>query len=104
MVFGEVVAVKAGAIVGLGKAQPFLEMLRERPAAVVEMIEDPEAHTFPPHFITDSEALDVALSRSASQGDAVIFPLLIAGGNVGADAASALAGLDQNRQGGGINR
>lgn len=64
MVFREVVAVKAGAIVRLDEVQPLLEMLRERRVAVTEMIEGPEAHKFPSHFVRESHAQQFALPLS----------------------------------------
>src|SRR5260221_10863313 len=47
---GQVVAVEPGAVVGLDQPEPVLEMAPERPAAVVEMVEDPEAHQSLPSF------------------------------------------------------
>src|SRR6516162_5592116 len=42
--FGEVVAVEPGAVVGLDQLQPRLKMLGERHAAIIQMIENTEAH------------------------------------------------------------
>src|SRR6516225_10494947 len=44
VVLGEMVAVKARAIVGLDQLQALLEQLAEGDPAVVQMIEDPKAH------------------------------------------------------------
>ncbi len=44
VVLGEVIAVEAGAVVCLDQSEPLLEMAGERQAAVVEVVEDPEAH------------------------------------------------------------
>src|SRR5271165_3871904 len=50
--FGEVVGVDAGAIIGLDQAQPILVVLAERQARMVQVIEYAEFHWFPPRRLT----------------------------------------------------
>src|SRR4029077_19759267 len=68
VVLGQVIAVEAGAVVGLDQPEPLLEMTGERQAAVVEVVEDPEAHARPPRldrsFPRKREPRGVKVSRS----------------------------------------
>ena len=47
VVLGDVIAVEAGAIVGLGDGQPLGVKLAKRHARVVDMVEDAEFHALP---------------------------------------------------------
>ncbi len=44
VVLGEMVAVEPGAVIGLDQLQPLLEELADRHTAIIQMVEDPEAH------------------------------------------------------------
>src|SRR5579871_5725510 len=44
VMLGQVIAIEAGAVIGLDEFEPVFEMLLQRTAAVVEMIEYPETH------------------------------------------------------------
>jgi hypothetical protein len=46
MMFGEVIGVKAGPVIGLGDFQPVFVKFRQRPAGAVKMVEDAEFHFF----------------------------------------------------------
>ena len=50
MVLGDVVGVKAAAIIGLGHLQPVFELLREALPVVIDVVEDPEFHALSVFF------------------------------------------------------
>jgi hypothetical protein len=45
--FGDVVTIEAGAVIGLGDGHPVGIELTERHTRIVDVIEDSEFHTFP---------------------------------------------------------